>query len=114
MAAKIDQFRKMKREELVAMRDDIEIVIREKTEEDTNEFKREMQDRAKALGIDLDTLFGVMKRRGPKAGATAAIKKAWRVSTPKTTAKVFSQAVPAARLSKYRALATQQTSGPRR
>ena len=74
MAAKIDQFRKMKREELVAMRDDIEIVIREKTEEDTNEFKREMQDRAKALGIDLDTLFGVMKRRGPKAGATAAIK----------------------------------------
>jgi DNA-binding protein H-NS len=73
--AKIDQYRKMKLEELIEAKNDIEIVITEKREAATNDFKKEMEDRAKALGIDLSSLYGSKRSaRGPKAGSVAAVK----------------------------------------
>jgi DNA-binding protein H-NS len=71
--AKIDQYRKMKMEDLIEMQADIAIVIQEKKEEATNTFKKEMEDRAKSLGIDISSLFGG-KRRGPNAGGKVAPK----------------------------------------
>jgi DNA-binding protein H-NS len=75
MAAKLDQYRKMKLEDLVEMERDLKIVIQEKKEAGIADFKKEMQERAKALGIDLDSVFGGgTKRRGPKGGSTVAPK----------------------------------------
>ena len=75
MAAKIDQYRKMKLEDLVEMKNDLEIVIQEKKEAGIADFRKEMQERAKALGIDLDSVFGGTRtRRGPKAGGSVAPK----------------------------------------
>lgn len=71
--AKIDQYRKMKLEDLIEMQGDIAIVIEEKKLEATDSFKKDIEARAKALGIDLASLYGT-KRRGPKMGGTVAPK----------------------------------------
>jgi len=97
--AKIDNYRRMKIEDLVEMRDDIEIVIREKKEEATEEFKKEVEDRAKKLGIDLASLYGA-KRRGPKAGGGSTVAVKYR--DPKNPDNTWSgRGRPAKWLSEY-------------
>jgi DNA-binding protein H-NS len=99
MAAKIDQYRKMKIEDLVEMRKDVDIVIQEKREAATADFKKEMEEKAKALGIDLSSVFGgTTKRRGPKTRSSATIK----YRDPKNPANVWSgRGRPAKWLAEY-------------
>src|SRR5215470_59212 len=64
--AKIDQLRKMKLPELLRMRDDISVIIQEKQTIAKDEFRKEMEEKARAHGFDLGELFGVRSKRGPK------------------------------------------------
>jgi DNA-binding protein H-NS len=73
MAIKIDQLRKMGLEELVELQTDIGIVLQEKREEATNDFRMQIEEKAKELGIDIYSLYG-MRRRGPKSGGTVPPK----------------------------------------
>jgi len=72
--AKIDQLRKMKLPELLRMRDDISVIIQEKQTIAKDEFRKEMEEKARAHGFDLGELFGVRSNRGPKKNGTAAVK----------------------------------------
>jgi DNA-binding protein H-NS len=71
---KIDQLRKMKLPELIKMRDDISIIIGEKQTVAKDDFKKEMEEKARAQGFDLGELFGFRSKRGPKKGGTAKVK----------------------------------------
>ena len=89
MAPKMDQYRRMKLEELVAMNNDIEAVIQEKKEAAIAEFRKEIEEKASSLGLDLGSIFGLngaAKRKGPKPGGSAAIK----YRDPKNPSNVWS------------------------
>jgi DNA-binding protein H-NS len=67
MVIKIDQLRRMGPSELIEVQKDVENVIREKREAATEEFKQQIYEQARALGLDIHSLFD-SKRRGPKVG----------------------------------------------
>lgn len=71
---KVD-YHKIDFEKLIEMRDEIDAVIKEKRDEVRQQFKKEMFEKAQALGFDPADLFATSsKRRGPKTGGTVAPK----------------------------------------
>ena len=72
--AKIN-FDKMDLPELVALRAELDKEIEQRQADVRAEFKTQIEQQAKNLGIDLASLFGAAtKRRGAKAGQSVAPK----------------------------------------